>query len=104
MAKYQKEFNFGSNLPKEEPNHYPDHLFFSAQVGNLTFFRGLSLSEKLSEIKPPLVFSIGIKEKFPSLKFGYYEKATKFEKIFHLKGSDHLAHSWGGLGRFLGSQ
>jgi hypothetical protein len=21
-----------------------------------------------------------------------------------LKGSDHLAHSWGGLGRFLGSQ
>ena len=37
----------------------------SAQVGNLTFFRGLSLSEKLSEIKPPLVFSIGIKENFP---------------------------------------
>ena len=38
------------------------------------------------------------------LKFGYSEKATKFENIFHSKGSDHLAHRWGGLGRFLGSQ
>ena len=29
--------------------------------------------------------------------------AKKFKKET-LKGSDHLAHSWGGLGRFLGSQ
>ena len=38
--------------------------------------------------------------------------ASAFETIFEVrlcvrhtvKGTDHLAHSWGGLGRFLGSQ
>ena len=32
-----------------------------------------------------------------------YAKSLNFGMVT-VKGSDHLAHSWGGLGRFLGSQ
>ena len=45
-------------------------------------------------------FQNGTKEK-ESEKFLFLEMS---EHKNQSKGSDHLAHSWGGLGRFLGSQ
>ena len=32
VAESQKVFYFGSNLPKNVPNHYPEHLFFKRIV------------------------------------------------------------------------
>ena len=63
MAKFQKVFHFGSNIPKYVPNQYPEHYpptyREDAQGGDLApFLENLSQSKNLSEIKPPLVPSV----------------------------------------------
>ena len=48
-------FHFASNLHKRVPNYYPKHLFFRWIVIWHICFGDLRQSEKLSEIKPPVV-------------------------------------------------